>query len=182
MKLILASSSPRRQELLKMIAEDFEIYPADIDETLPEDIYVQDSAEFLAVQKAQKVAPIFQKDMVIGCDTVVLLDGNILGKPKDEQDAFRMLSLLSGRTHQVITGVCLIQNGETQAFSESTEVEFYTLSSQEIREYIATGEPFDKAGGYGIQGKGGVLVKRISGDFYNVVGLPVGRLKRALSN
>lgn len=182
MKYVLASASPRRQELLKMLLPDFEVCPADLDESVPEGLLPKDSAAFLAVQKAEKVAKNYPDSTVLGCDTVVLLDGKILGKPDGRDDAFQMLSLLSGRTHLVITGVCILKDGQRQIFSECTEVEFYPLTPQEIEEYIATDEPFDKAGGYGIQGNGALLVKRIAGDYYNVVGLPVARLNRLLFN
>ena len=181
MKVILASASPRRQELLKLVVPTFAASPADIDETIPTGIPTNSSAEYLAVKKAKKVALSHPNSLVIGCDTVVIVDGEILGKPTDINDARRMLSLLSGRTHTVITGVCLCLNGTKYSFSEHTEVEFYQLSADEISAYIATDEPFDKAGAYGIQGKGSILVKCIHGDFFNVVGLPIARLKREIN-
>lgn len=181
MEVILASASPRRQELLKMIVPSFLICSSDIDEDVPLVVPVNLSAEYLATEKARKIALSHPDSLVIGCDTVVIIGGEILGKPTDKNDAYRMLSLLSGEIHTVITGVCLCVNGTERSFSEVTEVEFYPLSDEEISTYIATNEPFDKAGGYGIQGYGGVLVKRINGDFFNVVGLPIARLKRELN-
>ena len=117
---------------------------------------------------------------VIGADTIVVLDGRIFGKPADEADARRMLAELSGRTHQVITGVCLVRNGQTEAFAETTDVRFKEISAEDIAAYVATGEPLDKAGAYGIQGRGGAFVDSVDGDYDNVVGLPVARLERAL--
>lgn len=176
--IILASASPRRQELLKLIADNFEVRPADIDETVPDGTNPFEAAEIIAVKKAQAIKD--ESALIIACDTVVIIDGVILGKPKSAENAFEMLSMLSGKTHSVVTGVCLCCKGKSLSFSEKTDVEFYPLSDSEISEYISTGEPFDKAGGYGIQGFGGVLAKGINGDFNNVVGLPVSRLKREI--
>ena len=178
--MILASKSPRRQELLQHITRDFTVIVSEVEELLPKGIAPEEIPAYLAGIKAQAVADKHPDDVVIGADTVVILDGEVLGKPRDEADAVRMLEALSGKTHTVITGCCIIQGQRRIGFSESTRVEFYPLSDREIAEYIATGEPFDKAGAYGIQGRGSVLVKRIEGDFFNVVGLPVGRLKREL--
>lgn len=180
MAYILASASPRRQELLSFAVKDFEICPADIDEALPCDIKAEDAAEFLAVKKASYVAGTHEFDAVIGCDTVVICDGEILGKPCNINDARRMLRILSGKTHKVITGVCICFKNRRVSFSECTEVEFYELSDAEIEAYVNTGDPMDKAGSYGIQTEGCLLVKGIKGDFFNVVGLPVARLKREL--
>ena len=180
MKTILASASPRRQELLRYITADFEVIPADVDETLPEGVPAEESAEFLAVRKAVHVAQQNINSVVIGSDTVVIIDDEILGKPVDEDDAERMLKKLSGRVHKVITGVCIACGNRTFSFSEATDVKFYKLSDEEIREYIKTGDPMDKAGAYGIQSAGCVLVEKIDGDFFAVMGLPVARLKRAI--
>ncbi|MBQ4225021.1 MAG: septum formation protein Maf [Oscillospiraceae bacterium] len=184
MDIILASASPRRHELLKLITADFRISAADIDETLPSDIAPGQAAVYLARKKAEHISGKERGALVIGCDTTVLLDGTVFGKPADNEDAARMLKALSGNIHTVITGVCLSAYKEEKAvsrcFSESSEVEFYPLSDSEIAEYIATGEPLDKAGAYGIQGRGALLVKRISGDYLNIVGLPAARLKREL--
>lgn len=180
MKIILASASPRRQELLKYIVPEFEVKPADIDETLPEDVPAEMAAEYLAVQKARHTAEQYPECVVIGSDTVVIVDGVILGKPQDEADAERMLKMLSGKTHKVVTGVCIAHGERTDSFSCETRVTFYPLTDEEIRDYTATGEPMDKAGAYGIQGYGSVLVRGIEGDFFNVMGLPVAALKRRL--
>ena len=182
MKTILASASPRRQELLRYITADFEVIPADVDETLPVGVPAEESAEFLAVRKAVHVAQQNINSVVIGSDTVVIIDDEILGKPVDEDDAERMLKKLSGRVHKVITGVCIACGNRTFSFSEATDVKFYKLSDEEIREYIKTGDPMDKAGAYGIQSAGCVLVEKIDGDFFAVMGLPVARLKRVLGN
>ena len=181
MNVILASASPRRKELLGYIVPRFEIIPADVDETLPKEIPAEKSAEFLAVKKAEHISAQYPESIVIGSDTVVIVDGEILGKPADEADAYRMLKKLSGKTHMVVTGVCISQGEKKKSFSEATQVEFYPLSEEEIRDYIATGDPMDKAGAYGIQGEGCVLIKGIEGDFFTVMGLPAARLKRELA-
>lgn len=180
--IILASKSPRRQELIRNITDDFEVVVSPAEEILPDDIAPEDAPVYLSSLKAGAVAEERPGWLVVGADTVVILDGEVLGKPRDAEDAFRMLRLLSGRVHTVITGCCLIKDGRKRAFSQSTRVEFYPLTDREIAEYIATGEPFDKAGSYGIQGKGMLLVKGIEGDYFNVMGLPVGLLKRELDD
>lgn len=180
MSLILASASPRRQELLKKITEDFVCIPADIEESCPEEIEVEKVPEYLALKKAQHIAAIYPEDTVIGSDTGVFCDGVMLGKPADNADAFRMLKMLSGRTHSVITGCAVVKGEEIRSFSSVTEVTFYELSDAEIERYIATGESLDKAGAYGIQGYGALLIKQIHGDYFNVVGLPVAELYRVL--
>ena len=178
--IILASGSPRRQELLKLVTEDFEICPVDADETIPEGMPVQMAAAFLADLKASSCAKLFPDKIVIGCGTIVVHEGEMMGKPKDREDAFRMLRRLSGEVHSVLTGVSLYYNTQTTVFTTETSVEFYTLSNDEINAYLDTGEPFDKAGAYGIQGKGSLLVRGIEGDYFNVVGLPVASLSRNL--
>ena len=180
MAIILASASPRRRELLKFITEDFTVKVSDAEEITDPALSAEETVKSLAVIKGEAVAEGFPEDTVISADTIVVLDGEILGKPKDEEDAFRMLSSLSGRTHEVFTGVCVLHSGRRLVFAERTEVSFFPLSEDEIRAYIATGEPADKAGAYGIQGKGCTLVKAISGDYNNVVGLPVAGLNRLL--
>lgn len=180
MSLILASSSPRRQELLKLITEDFTVCPVDADETLPDGMPVEMAAAFLADLKAKEAARLFPNDIVIGCDTIVILGGEIMGKPKDREDAHRMLRALSGESHSVLTGTSLYCGKQTSVFTTETLVTFYPLSDAEIEAYLNTGEPFDKAGAYGIQGKGSLLVREIEGDYFNVVGLPVAGLSRAL--
>ncbi len=180
-KVILASQSPRRQELIKLIFHKFEILPAECDETLPEGMGAREAVEYLSKIKNEASARLTEKEnLIISADTVVAVGNVILGKPVDKEDAGRMISLLNGRVHQVYTGVTLSMNGKTVTFSEKTDVEFYDLTQGEIEEYINTPEPYDKAGAYGIQGKAGLLVKGINGDYYNVVGLPVARLKREI--
>lgn len=179
--IILASASPRRRELMeKYISKEFKVIPANTAESTPDSIPAEEVAEYLAVQKAQAVCAENPYDDVIGADTVVLLDGKILGKPRNINHAREMLSMLSGRIHTVITGVCVCTRGKVQSFSEQTRVEFYPLTENEIEKYIKTGDPMDKAGAYGIQSEGCLLVKGINGDFFNVVGLPVARLSRVL--
>lgn len=178
---ILASASPRRKELLKLLTSDFSVDVPLCEEICPEDMPVCDRPRFLACIKARDVAKRRTDGIIITADTAVISDGLMLGKPKDTEDAVRMLSSLSGKTHKVITGCC-ISNGEKEdSFAVETEVTFYSLTDDEIRAYAATGEPLDKAGAYGIQGRGCVLVKGINGDYFNVVGLPVAELSRHLS-
>lgn len=181
MNVILASGSPRRRELMGYVVPEFEVLPADIDETLPENIPAEKSAEYLAVKKAAHIAGLRPESLVIGSDTVVIIDGEVLGKPADEADAERMLRLLSGKAHEVITGVCIIYGDKKKSFSEKTRVKFYPLTDEEIRGYIASGDPMDKAGAYGIQGCGCVFIEGVEGDFFNVMGLPAARLRRELA-
>ena len=178
--LILASASPRRKELTSIISGDVKIIPADVDESFGDDIAVTDVPEMLAVRKAAVVAKDFPDDTVIGCDTSVIVGNEILGKPYDDADAERMLRMLSGKSHQVITGCAIFKGGRSLSFSETTDVVFYPLTDKEIADYVATKEPCDKAGAYGIQGFGSLLVKEIHGDYFNVVGLPVGKLNKML--
>lgn len=178
----LASASPRRQELLQRVLPDFEICPADADESLPDGIAPDEAVKLLSARKACVVSHLHPADWVLGADTIVSLDGMILGKPHDEEEALAMLSALSGKTHQVYTGVTLQQGQRVHSFSVCSDVTFYPLSAEEIRSYIQTGEPMDKAGAYGIQGLGALLVERISGDYFNIVGLPIARLLRELRN
>lgn len=159
---------------------DFISVPAVKDENIPSGTSPQDAVLMLSHQKALEIAEKYTSDTVIGADTVVALGDEIMGKPKTEQDAFDMLKKLSGKTHTVLTGVCVISPDKQINFYEKTEVEFYPLGDDEIKQYIASGEPMDKAGAYGIQEKGAMFVKSINGDFYNVVGLPIARLAREL--
>ncbi len=180
--MILASQSPRRRELLSLITDNFRIIPAAGEEVLPEKISPENAVLTLSEQKADEIYREHRSEVIVAADTIVAIDGKILGKPVDEKDAFAMLKTLSGRVHEVFTGVCVIfANGRKERFFEETKVEFYELSDAEIAAYIKTGEPMDKAGAYGIQGKGALLVKRIDGDYYNVMGLPVARLLRVLN-
>ena len=178
--LVLASASPRRQELISIIEEKVIICPSGADESYSEDVLAETVPEMLAVRKALDISKKYPDDTVVGCDTSVIIDGEILGKPKDASDAERMLKLLSGKTHKVITGCAIFKGGKSISFSETTEVTFYPLTDKDIQDYLATNEPFDKAGAYGIQGKGSLLVKKIDGDYFNVVGLPVARLNKVL--
>ena len=179
--LILASASPRRRELLEYITPDFVAVAFDLDERLPPDIPPRAGAEILAKRKAQAAAGTHPDNIVIGADTIVALDGVIYEKPKDEQDAFRILRALSGKEHFVYTGVAIISPNGERIFSEETAVRFTEMRDEDIRAYIKTGDPMDKAGAYGIQGRGAVFVSGIRGDFYNVMGLPVCRLARELA-
>ena len=188
-KIILASQSPRRRELLEAIGMNFEVIVSEVDETsiskenIPVGIYVQE----LALMKAAAVAKKVLKDkeaIIISADTIVTLNGKILGKPKDENDAFKMLSMLSGREHEVYTGYCVmrIKDGYTICNNVKTTVSFKQLTEEKIKRYIKTGEPMDKAGAYGIQGIGGVLIDKIDGDYANVVGIPISALADTLEN
>jgi len=180
MKLILASASPRRRELLQMAGYDFRCLPAEGPEEIPEGMPAEEVPSFLAQQKAEEIRRCCPEDVVIGSDTIVCLGSEIMGKPADEEDAVRMLAELSGRCHRVITGVAVLWPDGREVFTSVAEVEFFPLDEQEIRAYVASGEPMDKAGAYGIQGLGGLLVSRINGDYYTIVGLPVGRTVRCL--
>ncbi len=178
---VLASSSPRRRELLHQVGLKFEIVSPDADETLPEGISPDKAVELLSERKAEAAKKSARGRVLIAADTVVAKDGVIYGKPSDEEDAFRMLSELSGNTHEVFTGVCvLFPDGEKECFSVGTKVTFASMSDEEIRGYIASGEPFGKAGSYAIQGLGAQFVKGINGDYTNVVGLPVQALCEVL--
>lgn len=179
-KIVLASASPRRRELIKHITDDVLCVPSGEEETLPDGIGALETAEFLATIKAKSVAKDYPDAVVIGCDTVVILDDKILSKPESEQDAYNKLRTLSSRKHKVVTGCCLMDSDRIKTFREETFVEFYSLSDEEIWSYIETGSPMDKAGAYGIQDKGSLFVKGIEGDYFNVVGLPVARLYREL--
>ncbi len=180
MEVILASASPRRKALLSKLFDDYKVIPSDIREMVPRNLEVDKCPEYLACAKAEMVSKGREKSLVIGCDTSVICDGKMLNKPRDTNDARIMMNMLSGAVHRVITGVCLCYMGKSCSFSVSTDVEFFELSEKEIEEYIISAEPYDKAGGYGIQGKGGLFVKGIHGDYFNVVGLPIARLKRAI--
>ena len=189
-EIVLASESTRRRELFKLLTDNFKVMSANIEEVLPEGMGAFSAAEYLAVKKAvaavEKLECVHSDSnfMVIGCDTTVVYRDIVLGKPKDGEDAKYMLRTLSGNKHCVVTGCCLyLMRGNekrSMSFSERTDVEFYQLSEREIDGYIETQEPFDKAGAYGIQGKGSLFVKRMEGDYFNVVGLPVAKLKRKI--
>ena len=181
MKLILASSSPRRIELLRRLGLDFEVVKPLWETRVIDDDPVE-VAELTALEKARAVAGVFTEGLVIGADTIVVIDDEILGKPRDEEEARLFLRKLSGRVHRVITGIAVVDagRGREEVDHEVTEVKFKELSEEEIELYIASGEPFDKAGGYGIQGLGSLFVEWIKGDYFNVVGLPIYRLSLLL--
>lgn len=181
-KIYLASASPRRADLLNQIDLDFEVYPSSIDEHVSDDLSAEETAVYLAKCKAHNVAERLDDGLVIGADTIVVSKEKILGKPHNSAEAKEMLSMLSGSKHLVITGLAVenIADRITITDRSVTEVWFRKLSPGEIERYVATGEPFDKAGGYGIQGKGALLVDKISGCYFNVVGLPVSLLSKML--
>lgn len=181
--LILASQSPRRKELLSTILPDFATQVSAADETLPDEITPVEAVRHLAAKKAEAVLslqPDPEEVVVIGSDTVVAIDGKILGKPHTPEECTEMLRALSGREHAVHTGVALLRGTSRRVFQETTFVQFWPLTEEEIAWYASTPEPYDKAGGYGIQGLGSRLVKGITGDYFTVMGLPVSRLWREL--
>ena len=179
-QLILASSSPRRKELLELAQLPFIISTSSISEEVDQTLTPAQAVETLAKQKAQDVFRQYQDCTVIGADTIVAVDNQILGKPNSKVEAKKILTSLSGRTHDVFTGVAIISSERSFVFHERTSVSFYELDSFDIDQYIESGEPFDKAGAYGIQGLGSLFVKEIHGDYFNVVGLPIARTVREL--
>ena len=181
MQLILASQSPRRRELLGLLGIPFAVKVADIDETMDPSKPPAREVARVSRLKAEAICP-EADDVVIAADTIVVCDGEILGKPKDEADAFRMLRLLSGKDHQVMTGLTVLLGDKATVCTEITDIHFRELSDREISAYIATGEPMDKAGSYGIQGRAALFAEKIVGDYPNVVGLPVCRLSRILAD
>ena len=182
MGLILASGSPRRRQLLEQIGLTFAVRSSDVDESVSPGLTPAQVVESLSARKGEAVAAeAAPGDLVLSADTVVALDGAILGKPRDRAEAEAMLTALSGRTHQVYTGVTLLQDGRRLTEHEVTAVTFRPLSPGEIAAYVSTGEPMDKAGAYGIQGLGALLVERLEGDYFNVMGLPLCRLGEMLA-
>lgn len=179
-RIILASKSPRRKELMGLLFPQFEVQASDVDETLPEGVSLGRAVELLALRKGQAVAGAEPDALVIAADTLVTLGSVILGKPTGREDAARMLRLLSGRVHQVYTGVALLEGERANRFHCVTDVEFSPLTEEEIRWYLSTGEPFDKAGAYGIQGYGARFIRGVREDFFNVMGLPVNELYRQI--
>lgn len=184
--LILASGSPRRREILEQIGIEFIVCVSDVKEVItktnPDQVVLE-----LAEQKGEFVAKQFKEGIILSADTIVSAKGQILGKPQGKEEAYEMLQCLSGQTHSVYTGVCILRKEKGQItgkklFFEETKVEMYPLTEQEIQNYIEDGEPLDKAGAYGIQGKAAIFVKAIQGDYYNVVGLPVARVYQELKN
>lgn len=186
MKFILASQSPRRKELLARVVSDFDVRVSHVEEVVPVGLQPQEVVIYLAKIKAEAVAKELKQEQpaqrfaVIGADTVVALDHQIMGKPKDRADCVRMISALSGREHAVYTGVAVVVDGRTESFYERTAVRLLQLSDEEINWYASLDEPYDKAGAYGIQGYGSLLVEGICGDYFNVMGLPVASLRRRL--
>lgn len=184
--LILASKSPRRKELLQDCGFGYRIVSCDCDETIQENLPIEKAIEQIAYQKAKTVLQAFPDQLVLGCDTMVIYQGQPLGKPKDREDAKRMLIQLSGQTHHVISGVAILGSDTHIVFHDITEVTFYDIEEDLLELYLDSDEPYDKAGAYGIQGKGKLFVKEIHGDYYNVMGLPVAKiyceLKKLIKN
>ncbi|WP_340085018.1 Maf family protein [Siminovitchia sp. FSL H7-0308] len=179
-RLVLASTSPRRKELLEMLHIPFTVCSPQVDETISASISPANMVMELAARKAKAVAKHHGDSCVVGADTIVAIHGDMLGKPFDKKHAFQMLQTLSGQTHFVFTGVAVFFADTIETYYEKTEVTFWELSEKEIERYIATDEPLDKAGAYGIQGWGSLLVKEIHGDYFSVVGLPIARVARML--
>lgn len=179
-QIILASGSPRRRELLKDLGLEFEIYKPDVDEARLENESPENLCLRLSRLKAQNGAEKFPGAIIIAADTIVVIDGKILGKPRDRREAFEMLKILQDREHEVITGVSVALDDKIISHAEHTNVKFISLSDSEIREYISTGECDDKAGAYAIQGFGATLIEKINGDYFNVVGLPLCSLAKIL--
>ena len=178
---VLASQSPRRKQLLEWAEIDFNIIAHPTDESYPNGLKPEDVAIFIAKEKAKAVLSTVQNKTIIAADTIVVLSQEIIGKPKDREDAINILSRLSGQHHQVITGVCIINELKEISFADVTDVAFHTLTKEQISFYIDKYAPYDKAGAYAIQEWIGVIgIKRIAGDFYNVMGLPVSRVVQAL--
>lgn len=179
-ELILASSSPRRKELMETIGIPFKIEVSDIDESMDLSNDLSEEIKELAYRKAKVIADKHKDAVVLGADTIVVYDKEVLGKPKNEEDAYTMLRKLSGNTHQVLTGVCIVNQGEPKTYCSISEVTFCELTDEEIWKYISTKEPMDKAGAYGIQGFGGCFVKSIKGDYYSIMGLPLSLVYQEL--
>jgi septum formation protein len=178
--LILASQSPRRKELLQQIQLSFSVMSSQVVETVAPHLQPHEVVMELAMKKANEISRKYPESYVLGADTVVALGDSILGKPRSKEEANEMLAMLSGETHEVYTGVAILHGENQSLFYEKTDVTFWELTSREIEGYIASEEPFDKAGAYGIQGLGAKLVKEIKGDYFSVVGLPLSRVYRAL--
>lgn len=178
--LILASSSPRRKELLEDLQIPFEVRTSNVEETFLESLSPEEVVMDLAKRKAQAVNLNKPTEFILGADTIVYSNKAILGKPSSREEAFQMIRQLSGTSHSVYTGVAIVADGQCSTFFEKTDVLFWELTDEEINSYLDTGEPFDKAGAYGIQGVGRILVKEIHGDYFTVVGLPISRTVREL--
>ena len=180
MRVILASQSPRRRELLGLFHIPFTVHAADIDETMDPAVAPASEVARVSLAKAEAI-PRQPEDVVIAADTIVVLEEQVLGKPADKEDAVRMLTALSGRDHQVMTGLAVLRGDRKFVHTEITDIHFRALSEREIRDYVATGEPMDKAGAYGIQGGAALFAEKMHGDYYNVMGLPVCRLWQILA-
>lgn len=179
-KIILASQSPRRKELLSLLGLQYDAIPADIDEEINSNNDLVSEIEKLSFQKANHIFKDHKDCIVIGADTIVKIDNKVLGKPKSFEQAKQMLELLSGNTHEVVTGVTIMSKDNVETFSSIASVTFYPLSEKEIVDYINTNEPMDKAGSYAIQGIGAKFIKSINGDFYTIMGLPIAELYHRL--
>lgn len=181
MKYFLVSTSPRRIELMKLLEVDFETIKPRFVERMPEDASIEPErfVEEMAEKKCESVLDdsiLLEDSVLISADTVVYLEGRIIGKPRDEKDALQILRNLSGKWHSVFTGVCILKNEDKIKFVERTDVFFRNIDERSLKDYVTSGEPLDKAGAYGIQGKGSLFVRRIIGDYYNVMGFPIGRI------
>lgn len=181
-RIILASESPRRREILANTDLSFTTKTLPTDEFIDPSLPLEKAIEQVALQKALAIQHLYPSDVILGADTVVCIDNIVLGKPHTKEVAMQMLRQLSGKTHRVITGVAIIKGDEQEVFHEISEVTFFELSDEEITSYVESKEPLDKAGAYAIQGKGAILVAKISGDYYNIVGLPIARVYRKLKD
>ncbi|MBN2877358.1 MAG: septum formation protein Maf [Bacilli bacterium] len=180
-KIILASNSPRRKELMKFLGYDFEIIASDIEEVINPKMEHDELVMDLAFQKAYSIFKDHKEDIVIGFDTLVVVDDFVLGKPKDQEEAAVFLNILSNRTHRVLTGCTILTRGFSKSFISEALVTFYPMDEQEIKDYIETGEPMDKAGAYGIQGYGAKFVNKVNGDYFTIVGFPIAKLYHELT-
>lgn len=180
MAIVLASASPRRRELMSAITPEYQVEPSTLDESGITAETPALLAQALAAAKCEEVAAKHPEDVVIGCDTVVDCGGEVFGKPKNREDAVRMLRALSGRTHAVHTGVCICNGGEEHKFVSTSEVVFFPLDETEIQHYADSQEPYDKAGAYAIQGRAALWLDKINGDYYNIMGFPVSRVAAVL--
>ena len=180
MKFVLASNSPRRHELIHYLEIEFKVDASDIEEVIDESLNNEDIVMSLAFQKAYDVSKRHKDEYVLGFDTLVILDGKPIGKPNNRDEAFAMLRALSGRKHTVLTGVAIVKDDFKDLFYDHAEVIFNEMTDQEINEYLNTGEPFDKAGAYGIQGYGAKYIRYIKGDYYSVMGMPIQKLYNKL--
>ncbi|WP_077618954.1 Maf family protein [Bacillus sinesaloumensis] len=180
--LVLASGSPRRKELLRNVKLSFDVSVSNIDESVDETLAPEEKVMKIALEKAKAVLSQYPDSYILAADTAVVFQNQFLGKPKNEQESVEVLRALSNQTHEVVTGVAILTKDTESVFYERTEVTFWELSDEEINAYVASGEPKDKAGSYGIQGLGSALVKHIKGDYFSVVGLPVSRTIRELRN